>query len=412
VVTGTGQLSSLGNDVASFGEALREGRSGIAPIESIDSSKLRMRNVAEVRGFEPNRDLPGRPVQWLDRFAQLALAAAIDAVRDSGVEWTDEMRERTAVVTGTAGGGQLATGNGYIELYERGRSRVHPLSVPRIMANAGASQIATEFGVFGPTYTVSTACASSNHAIGQAFWMVRNGQVDMALAGGSEAPFSFGYLKAWEAAQALDPETCRPFSKDRKGTILGEGAAMLVLEPLEHALARGAEIVGEIVGFGMSADAEHLTQPSGAGAVRAMRAALRDAELVPEAVGYINAHGTGTPLNDSTEARAICEVLGDRARRVPVSSTKSMHGHTQGAAGAIEAVATLLALRDGFIPPTANYTEPDRECDLDVVPNEAREADVDYALSNTFAFGGLNAVLALRGPSPAGRWRRRASARG
>lgn len=395
VVTGMGQISALGHDVSAFEGALSAGRCGIAQIESLDASSLRMRHVAEVRAFDAAAALPDRPVQWLDRFAQLALVAALEAVRSAGITWTDETRERTAVVTGSAGGGQITYDEGYGELYRRGRQRVHPLSVPRIMTNAGASQIATEFGIHGPTYTVSTACASSNHAIGQAFRMVRSGEVELAVAGGSEAPFSFGYLKAWEAARALDPDTCRPFSRDRKGTILGEGAAMLVLEPLESAVRRGATIQGEIVGFGMSADAGHLTQPSGAGAVRAMRGALADAGLPADAIDYINAHGTGTPLNDSVEAAAIHEVLGARARRVPVSSTKSMHGHTQGAAGALEAVATLLALRTGVIPPTANFTEPDPACELDVVPNQAREAVARHALSNTFAFGGLNAVLAL-----------------
>jgi nodulation protein E len=396
VVTGMGQLSAIGLDVPAFRESLYAGRCGIAPIRSMDAERLRMKQVAEVVGFEASRLLEGRPVQWLDRFAQLALAAALEAVANAGIEWSDESRERTAVVTGSAAGGQITYDQGYIELYSRGRQRVHPLSVPRIMMNAAASQIATEFGIHGPTYTVSTACASSNHALGQAYRMVRSGEVDQALAGGSEAPFSFGYMKAWEAAQALDPETCRPFSRDRKGTILGEGAAMLVLEPLDAAVQRGAEVLGEIVGFGMSADADHLTQPSGGGAVRAMRAALRDAALDPDRIGYVNAHGTGTPLNDRIESAAIHEVFGAHAMEIPVSSTKSMHGHTQGAAGAIEAVATLLALRDGVLPPTVNFNEPDPDCDLDIVPLHAREAQVDYAISNTFAFGGLNAVVAFR----------------
>ena len=396
VVTGMGQISSLGHDVPAFWESLSNGRVGIGPLEAFDHSRLSNKNYAEVRGYNPNDFLEGRPVQWLDRFAQFALVSALEAVRDAGVEWSDELRERSAVVTGTAGGGQQAYDVGYIELYQKNRNRVHPLSVPRIMANAGASQVATEFGIYGPTYTVSTACAAANHALGQAFWMVRQGQVDLALAGGSEAPFSLGYLKAWEAAQALDPDTCRPFSLGRRGTSLGEGAATLVLEPLERALERGATIHGEIVGFGMSADASHITQPSGAGAVRAMRAALRDAEVDPRDVEYVNAHGTGTPLNDKVETAAIHEVFGEHARRLAVSSTKSMHGHTQGAAGALEAVATLLALRNRLIPPTASFTEPDPECDLDVVPNTAREASPALALSNTFGFGGLNAVLAFR----------------
>jgi nodulation protein E len=253
-----------------------------------------------------------------------------------------------------------------------------------------------EFGLTGPAFTISTACSSSNHAIGHAFWMVRQGLADLALTGGSEAPFSMGLLKAWEALRVVSPDTCRPFAKDRRGMILGEGGAMLVLEPLEAARARGTQIYAEIVGFGMSADAHHITQPSVEGPAQAMSAVLADAGAPPDAVGYINAHGTGTPSNDPTEARAIYAVFGPRAAELPVSSTKSMHGHTLGAAGAIEAAATALALRNGILPPTANFTEPDPECELYVVPNVARPAEVEYALSNSFAFGGLNAVLAFR----------------
>jgi len=273
---------------------------------------------------------------------------------------------------------------------------VHPLTIPKTMANAGASHISMEFGITGPSFTISTACSSAAHAIGQAFWMVRSGMTDLAITGGSEAPFSFGILKAWEAMRVVSPETCRPFSKDRRGMILGEGAAMFVLEPLEGAKARGARIEGEIVGIGMSADACHITQPSAEGAARAMRAALRDAQLKPEQIGYINAHGTATPANDITETNAIRSVFGAHAARLAVSSTKSMHGHALGAAAALEFLASVVALRDGFLPPTANFTEPDPECNLDVVPNHARNAEVEYALSNSFAFGGLNAVLALR----------------
>jgi len=243
---------------------------------------------------------------------------------------------------------------------------------------------------------VSTACASATHAIGQAYWMVRNGVVDAAIAGGSEAPFSMGFLKAWEAMRIVAPDTCRPFSRDRKGLILGEGAAMLVLEPMEAARARGAKVWGEIAGFGMSSDAYHLTQPLADGAARAMRGALQDAGVEPGAVGYINAHGTGTQANDLTEAQAIREVFGVHAEKVAVSSTKSMHGHALGAAGALEAVATLMALDQGLIPPTANFTEADPACLLDVVPNTARAASIEWALSNSFAFGGLNAVLVFR----------------
>ena len=264
------------------------------------------------------------------------------------------------------------------------------------MANAGASHISMRYGITGPAWTVSTACSSSNHAIGQAFWMVRSGAVDCAIAGGSEAVFHFGFLKTWEAMRVVSTDTCRPFSRDRKGLILGEGGAMLVLEPLESARARGATVLAELAGFGMSADAHHITQPSVEGAAAAMRGALADARSNHEEIGYINAHGTGTAANDPAETKAIRCVFGAHADRLAVSSTKSMHGHTLGAAGAIESVATILALRNGVLPPTANYTTPDPECDLDVVPNVAREARISAALSNSFAFGGLNAVLLFR----------------
>jgi nodulation protein E len=282
-----------------------------------------------------------------------------------------------------------------VNLYRKNIPRVSPLTIPRTMENAAASRISLEMGIVGPTYTVSTACSSSNHAIGQAFWMVRSGAARMAIAGGSEAVFSLGFLKAWEAMRVVSPDTCRPFSKDRRGLILGEGGAMLVLEPLESAQERGRRIYAEVVGFGMGSDAFHTTQPSADGAARAMRAALADGGLAPEDIGYINAHGTATQANDATETAAIRKVFGAQAGRVQVSSTKSMHGHTLGAAGALEGVATALALHHGILPPTANYTEPDPACDLDVIPNHARKAQVEYALSNSFAFGGLNAVLAF-----------------
>jgi nodulation protein E len=283
-----------------------------------------------------------------------------------------------------------------VDLYQRGRGRVHPLTIPKVMGNAGASHISMEFGITGPAFNVSTACSSANHAIGQAFHMIRSGTAEAAITGGGEAPFSLGLLKAWEAMRVISPDTCRPFSKNRLGMILGEGAGMLVLEPLDTARSRGAKIYGEVVGFGMSADAHHLTAPTVQGAASAMRRALNDAGISADQIGYINAHGTGTAANDPTETRAIREVFGAHADRLPVSSTKSMHGHGLGAAGALETIATFLALREGYLPPTANYTEPDPECDLDYVPNEARPAQVEWALSNSFAFGGLNAVLAFR----------------
>jgi nodulation protein E len=396
VVTGVGVISALGRNASDFWQALAAGRSGIGPMKLVDPALLRFPNAAEVRDYDSAEHFHNKEPDYLDRFAQFAVVAAREAVRDSGIEWTPELRQRGAIVTGSCVGGKSTEDEGFKNLYEFKRPRCNPLTIPRTMENAGASHISIEHRITGPVYTVSTACSSSNHAIGQAFWLVRNGVVDAAITGGSEAPFSYGNLKAWEAMRVVSPDTCRPFSKNRRGMILGEGGAMLVIETLEAALARGAKIYAEIVGFGMSSDAHHLTQPSMEGPARAMRGALCDAGIAPEQVGYINAHGTATPANDPTEAGAIRMVFGAHAGRIPVSSTKSMHGHALGAAGAIEAVATVLALRNGLLPPTANFEEPDPQCDLDVVPNQARPAQPEFALSNSFAFGGLNAVLAFR----------------
>ncbi len=395
-VTGLGVISALGRDCGEFWQSLRQGLSGIAPLQAVDPALLRFSNGAEVRDFKPSTYFDEKEISLLDRFAQLGVAAAREAIAQAGIAWTQPLREATAIITGSCVGGQTTEDEGFVNLYRNNIPRVNPFTIPRTMGNAAASRISLETGVVGPTYTISTACSSSNHAIGQAFWMVRSGAVDMAITGGSEAIFSLGFLKAWEAMRVVSPDTCRPFSKDRRGLILGEGAAMLVLEPLEAARARGAPILGEISGFGMSSDAFHITQPSPEGAARTMRAALADAGLAPEAIGYINAHGTATAANDVTETTAIRQVFGAHADRLAVSSTKSMHAHTLGAAGAIEAAATLLALRHGLLPPTANFTEPDPACDLDVIPNTARPAAVECALSNSFAFGGLNAVVAFR----------------
>jgi nodulation protein E len=395
-VTGIGVIAAPGATRTAFWEALRAGQSAIRPMTLVPEGSLRFPNAAEVAGYRASAYMDEKEADLLDRFAQFALIAAREAVAESGFVVTLELSTRMAVVTGTSTGGQTSEDHEFYSLYAKGASRIHPLTIPRTMANAGTSCIAREYGIGGPCYTVSTACASATHAIGQAFWMVRNGVVDAAIAGGSEAPFSMGFLKAWEAMRIVAPDTCRPFSRDRKGLILGEGAAMLVLEPMESALARGAKIWGEIAGFGMSSDAYHLTQPLADGAARAMRGALQDAGIEPQAIGYINAHGTGTQANDVTEAQAIREVFGAHADKIAVSSTKSMHGHALGAAGALEAAATLIALDESVIPPTANFTEADPACALDVVPNVARAASVEWALSNSFAFGGLNAVLAFR----------------
>jgi nodulation protein E len=395
-ITGLGAICAIGRNVSETASSLRAGRPGIGPIESTDMSQFRFHNGAEVTGYTHRPYFEDRRADFIDRFAQFAVIAAREAVVDAGIEWTPELRETAAIITGSCVGGQTTEDIGFQEVYKLGHNRVHPLTIPKTMANAGASHISMEFGITGPSFTIATACSSSGHAIGQAFQMIRTGQTDLVITGGSEATFSFGILKAWEAMRVVSPDTCRPFSKDRRGMILGEGGAMLVLEPLEAAMARGARIHAEIVGFGMSSDAGHITQPSSDGAARAMRAALRDAGLHPEQVGYINAHGTGTAANDSSEAAAIRAVFGAHVDRLAVSSTKSMHGHALGAAAALECLATVLALRDGVLPPTANFNERDPECDLDVIPNTAREAQVEWALSNSFAFGGLNAVLALK----------------
>lgn len=396
VVTGMGVVSAIGQNLPEFWESLKEGRSGIGPIESVDRTKLRFSNGAEVRSFNPLNYFDEKRSEMLDRFAQFAVVAAREAVADAGITWTPELRERTCVTTGSGIGGERAHDEGFSDLYRENRGRVHPLTVPRVMPNAGASHISMEFGITGPVFTISTACSSSNHSIGNAFWMVRNGLVDLALTGGSESPFTYGYLKSWEGLRVISSTTCRPFSKNRDGMILGEGGGMLVLESLDAARARGVRIYGEIVGFGMSADAFHLTQPSPEGASRAVRAALHDGGVPPEEIGYVNAHGTATVTNDSMEARVIHMVFGEHADRVGVSSTKSLHGHVLGGAGAIEAIATVLALHHGILPPTGNYAEPDPACDIDVIPNVSRAQTVEYALSNSFAFGGLNAVLAFR----------------
>ena len=395
-ITGLGTICALGLNAAETWESLRAGRPAIGPFEDAELAPLRFHNGAAVRNYDPSAHFTPTSLDHMDRFAQFAVIAAREAARDSGITWTDELRQRTAIVTGSGTGGQSTEDKGFADVYLRGRDRVHPLTIPRTMANAGASHISMEFGFTGPAFTVSTACSSSNHAIGLALQLLRSGAADIAFAGGSEAPLSYGILKAWEAMRVVAPDTCRPFCKDRRGIILGEGGGMLVLEPLEAARARGAHIYAELAGAGMSADAKHITQPTVEGPVRAIRAALADAGLQPEQIGYINAHGTGTPGNDPAETRAIREVFGAWADRLAVSSTKSMHGHALGAAGAIEAVATLLAMREGILPPTANFTEADPLCDLDYIPNVARPARVEAALSNSFAFGGLNAVIAFR----------------
>lgn len=396
VVTGVGAISALGHDVSAFWESLVDGRSGIGPLALVDPSGLRFQNGAEVRGFTPEQHFDRRQLAQYDRFCQFAVVAAREAVAASGLEWTDESRLRTGVITGSSVGGQETTDQTFRDLYAERKKRAQPLVIPRVMPNAAASQITMEFELMGPSFTLSTACSSANHAIGHAFWMIRSGLIDSAVTGGSEAPFSWVNLKSWEALRVVSPDTCRPFSKHRQGIILGEGGAMLVLETEESAVARGAPILAEIAGFGMSADAHHLTHPSADGAARAMQAALDDGGVDPPAVDYVSAHGTGTAANDPMETQAIRAVFGPQAERLAVSATKSMHGHALGASSALEGAATVLALHHGVLPPTANFLEPDPDCDLDVIPNQAREQQAELAISNSFAFGGLNAAILIR----------------
>jgi len=396
VITGIGVVSAIGNNAADFWASLVAGRSGIGPITKVDVSTMRFQNAAEVKDFDPAEHFDEKNLLWLDPFSHYGIVAAREAIADSGIEFNDELRDKSGVITGSCLGGKMTEDELYYKLYAEGKQRHQPIAIPRAMSNAVASHVSMEFGLTGATFTTSTACSSANHAIGQAFWLIRQGTLDMAITGGSEAPICFGNLKAWETMRVVSPDTCRPFSKDRTGMILGEGGAMFVMETEESAHARGAKIYAEIAGFGMSADAHHLTMPLSDGAAKGMRLALEDANLEPQQVGYINAHGTATPANDPMESQAIRKVFGSHTDNIGVSSTKSMHGHTLGAAGAIEAAATVLALHNNLLPPNANFNEPDPECNVDVIANEARPAEVEAAVSNSFAFGGLNAFLAFR----------------
>lgn len=396
VITGMGSLSALGSDASTCWNAMREGQQGIAPITLIDASSLKARIAAEVRGFDPRAHFGEKQLMLLDRVSQFALVAAREAVKQAGIDFSiDGLGDRTACIIGTGVGGETTHDEAARRLYGE-NVRPHPLSIVRLMANAPACQVSIEFKLTGPTFAVVSACASSNHAMAQAFQMVRSGQVDAAVTGGAEACITLGTAKAWEAMRVLADDTCRPFSKQRRGLVLGEGAGIFVLETLQRAQARGANILAEFAGAGMSADAVDIVFPSEMGAARAIERALVDAKINAADVGYINAHGTGTPANDPTETAAIRRVFGAHADALAVSSTKSMHGHALGAAGAIELVAAIGAVRDGVIAPTLNFVDPDPACDLDYVPNVAREKMVRAALSNSFAFGGLNAVIALR----------------
>jgi nodulation protein E len=398
VVTGMGAVSALGLGADALWRGMCEGRSGIAALASPDpQATLKMRLAAALPGFAPQAaQLGGIAPGQLDRMTQMALVAAYEAVAQSGLDVDGTGAARGAVVIGTGVGAELSRDEQSRRLYREQAERLHPLTIVRSMNNAPVSQISIAFGLRGPAFAVSSACASANHALAQAALLIRHGLADVAIAGGSEACLSLPLIRAWEAMRVVSDDTCRPFCAQRSGLVLGEGAGIFVLESAAHAAARGAMALAELAGFGMSADAHDIVAPSADGAATAMRLALQDAGLQPQQIDYINAHGTGTLANDRCETQAIREVFGSHADALAVSSTKAVHGHALGAAGALELVAAIGALREQTVPPTANFLDPDPDCDLDYVPNQARAQPVRTVLSNSLAFGGLNAVLALR----------------
>jgi len=396
VITGAGTINALGHNVPQTLEAMREGRCGIGLLDFRDVDRLGIKIGGQVRDFNADSEFNRQQMSLYDRFTQFTLLAAKEAIGQSGLTFTGDLAATSGVVLGTAGGGVSTWDDNYRAVYEEGKNRVHPFVVPKLMNNAAASHVSMEFNLKGPSFTVSTACASSNHAMAQAFAMVRSGMSTAMITGGSESMLCFGGVKAWEGLRVMSKDACRPFSANRNGMVQGEGAAIFVFEEYEHARARGADILAEVSGFAMTSDAADIVMPSKHGAGRAIAGALKDARINPEEVGYINAHGTGTAANDKTECAAVADVFGRYADDLMISSTKSMHGHLIGGTGAVELLAVIMALRDGVVAPTIGYEEPDPECALDVVPNTARDAEVDVALSNAFAFGGLNAVMALR----------------
>lgn len=393
VVTGLGGVCATGANVPEFWANAKRGFCGISrrTLTAGEDYSITL-PIAPIDGFEARVEGLGREMTRADRFTQLAVAAADEAVKDSGVDFANGLGERTAAIIGTGIGGQTTFDTAYLAMLRHGK-KPHPLSILKIIPNAPASHLSIRFGLKGPAFAISSACASGAHSIGVAADMIRFGTADAALAGASEALLTYGAMETWKAMHIMSDELCRPFSKNRKGLIIGEGAGVLVLEEYEAAKRRGAKIYAELAGFGMNADGKDMINPAVEGAAGAMKTALAGVSGVDPAHVYINAHGTGTLLNDPTETKAIRSVFGAGADALIVSSTKSMHGHLLGAAGAIEAIAAIKALEEGVIPPTINYDEKDPACDLDYCPNEARERRVDLAVSNSFAFGGLNAVV-------------------
>ncbi len=401
VVTGQGVVTPVGTGTETFWNALKRGECGIREVQGFDTEDLFIKIAGEVRDFEPKERLKSKQFLLADRYSQFAGCAADEAVTQSGLEFPLEGKKayRAASIVGTGIGGITTMEFGYKMLFKEGKRATHPLTLLRTIGSSAAAHISIEYGIMGPCFGVVSACSTASHSIGLVYRMIKEGLVDLGIAGASEASLNWGTTRAWQAMRVLSPDGCWPFAKRRNGTVLGEGAGILMLEELGHAEARGAPILCELKGYGMTSDAADMVNPSIEGATTAMQMALDDAELAPCDINYLNAHGTATAVNDVNETRAIRHVFGKAANDLSISSTKSIHGHLLGAGGGVEAVASINAVRENFAPPTIGLDEPDPECDLDYTPNVGREREVAYAMSNSFAFGGLNAVLVF-GPDP------------
>ena len=402
VITGLGAVSAAGYSAEALWQRVCAGESAIGEFNADDGMQqdgINITRAAQLPAYDASEHFDAQQLPLLDRYAQYAVLAAREAITDAGLQADSDTLQQAAAIIGSGCGGKHTDEETYQQLYKKQRKRAHPLTIPKGMPSAAASMVSFHLGIRGPVFTISSACASSAHAIAQAAMMIQNGVVDVALAGGADAPFTYGLLKAWEAVRVVSSDTCRPFSRDRSGMVLGEGAGVIVLESEAHARQRGAIVQARLPGFGMSADAGHVTRPDVSGISRVLSSALHHAGVNPEQVDYINAHGTATQANDIAESQALHQVFGSRARRIPVSSTKAVHGHALGAASVLELIATIQAMRHGVVPPTANFTEADEQCDIDCVPGEAREQRIETALSSSFAFGGLNAVLVLQSVS-------------
>ena len=398
VITGMGGVSSIGMSVPEIYNSMKEGKSGIGTLEFPDVMRLKVRTGGQIKKFDPSKYFEQKKIERMDRFSQFALLAANEAITSSGLEnFQEDWSENAGIILGSSIGGIETINSSYKKVFEEGHNRLHPLTIPKIMNNSATSLISIEYKIQGPSFTVSSACSSANHAMGLAFETIKSGKSSIMITGGSESFLSFGGIKPWESLRVLSQSKCRPFSKGRDGLIHGEGAGIFVFESLESAKKRKAVIIAEIIGFSMSSDASDLIKPNNIGPKKALAGVLKDGRINATDVSYINAHGTGTILNDKIECEAINNVFGQHSRALKISSTKAMHGHLIGATAAIELLACTLAISERVIPPTINYTGLDPDCDLDVVPNSSQELrKVNVALNNSFAFGGMNAVLALK----------------